>query len=300
MASHAQPAPEVGESSTSPGDEHIGLVETYFDANAEDWSELYRRAQRVNDLVLAARRDAAVELLARRLPPGALIMDAGCGAGLTALALIERGYHVHGIDVSQRMLDCCAQNLARHGVPPERYALSRTDIVRGGFAPETFDGIAALGFLQYQRDELQALRQLQRALKPGGALVVTGPTRVRLAEFFGLARYYYAARRRIGRWLRRPAAAPAAVPAAAPSAQHHLLERISVHAYDPRRFRELLEQAGFRVEGHKGHGFVNFAIIGRRLGFRGELFLHRTLTAMSRVLPIGRWANDLVVVARKP
>lgn len=298
------------------GSEHIALVETYFDANAREWSDLYRRAQRVNDLVLAARRDRAVELLSRSLPAGARVMDAGCGAGLTALALVQRGFHVHGIDVSQRMLDCCAENFAEHGIPPERYELSRTDVVRGGFEPETFDGIAALGFLQYQRDELEALRQLWRVLRPGGVLVVTGPTQRRLSELFGAARYYYVARASVARLVRRargPAAPRPAPPAsaqasgsastngtAAPSAQHHLLERISVHAYSPARFRALLEQAGFRYERHVGHGFVNFAIVGRRLGYRGELLLHRSLSAAARVLPIGRWANDLIVVARKP
>jgi len=288
--------------------EHIGMVETYFDANAQDWSDLYRKAQRVNDLVLAARRDTSVEFLSKGLPPGAKIMDAGCGAGLTALALIQRGFHVHGIDVSQKMLDCCAENLTKSGIPQDCYELSRTDVIRGGFEPETFDGIAALGFLQYQRDEVEALRQLLRVLKPGGLLVVTGPSRTRLSEFLGMARHYYRVRRGISRRLRRlrPApprpAAPAGqpAPAPAPSAQHHLLERISVHSYTPGRFRWLLEQAGFRMERHKGHGFANFAIIGHRLGFRGELVLHRSLSAISRVLPIGRWANDLIVVARKP
>ena len=35
---------------------HSELVEKYFDDNAQDWSELYGEAKRVNDLVLAARR----------------------------------------------------------------------------------------------------------------------------------------------------------------------------------------------------------------------------------------------------
>ena len=78
-----------------------------------------------------------------------------------------------------------------------------------------------------------------------------------------------------------------------------VLFQISAHAYSYGRFRRLLREAGFQIESCRGHGYVNFEIIGRRIGRRGELFLHRFFSAVARVLPIGRWANDLIVVARK-
>ncbi len=100
--------PDVAGGTQSGSDEpHIDMVETYFDDNAKDWSDLYSKAQRVNDLVLADRRDAAVDSLASAVTPGGLIMDAGCGAGRTSLDLVERGYRIHGIDISHKMLDHC-------------------------------------------------------------------------------------------------------------------------------------------------------------------------------------------------
>ena len=271
---------------TAPAEEpaHIDLVETYFDDNAGDWSDLYRQAQRVNDIVLADRKNTALEYLVRDVPAGGRILDAGCGAGLLSADLLERGYTVHGVDVSQKMLDHAARTFAERGFPAERFELSCTDLLEAGLPEASFDGIAALGFLQYQVDEATALRELKRLLKPGGVLVVTGPNKLKakLTGFFGLGKAYYARRN----------------PAAALHPSIQLLLKISTHYYSPGRFRSLLRDAGFRVVACKGHGFSNWAIIGPKLGFRGELALHRFCTRAARVLPIGRWANDIIAVGR--
>ena len=149
-----------------------------------------------------------------------------------------------------------------------------------------------------QDDEPRALRALYDLLRPGGVIVITGPTDRKLANWFGLSKYYYALRRRVPRMLRpRPPVRPTQPSAAG---GEDVLHRISAHAYGYGRFRRLLEDAGFEVLAHKGHGFVNFEIIGRRIGHKGELFLHRFFTAVARVLPIGRWANDLIFVGRRP
>lgn len=294
--------PRAGSAAPPPGAEstHIELVERYFDDNAQDWSDLYGQARRANDVVLAARRDAAVGYLERHLPAGGRVLDAGCGAGLTALELARRGFRVHLVDVSGKMLDLAHKNLGQASVPRERYELSRGDPGSGAFSTSSYDGVAALGFLQYQKDERAVLRALHDALKPGGVLVVTGPSATRLSEWFGLAKLYHKVRRRLAR--KRPGAPPSpeAIAKAREAAQSRaLLHTISAHAYSFRRFRELLEPAGFELLEQRGHGFANFAIIGPWLGLRGELFLNRFLGALARVLPIGRWANDLIVVARR-
>ena len=292
--------PAAPGASAGPGDPHLSLVEKYFDDNAQDWSDLYGKAQRANDVVLAARRDASVGHIARLVPAGGRVLDAGCGAGLTALELAKRGYRVHLIDVSSKMLALAEHNLSRADVPRERWEISSGDPGSGSLVAGSYDGIAALGFLQYQADELAALRSLHAALKPGGVLVITGPTKTRLAEWIGLAKHYHRLRRRLSR--KKPVAPPSpeAIAKAREVAQSKaLLHTISAHAYSFGRFRELLEASGFEVLELQGHGFVNFAVIGPKLGFRGEMFLNRFFGGLARVLPIGRWANDLIVVARR-
>ena len=263
----------------------IDKVEDYFDTNAQSWSDLYSRAERVNDLVLRDRKDVAVTNLDRLLEPGSRILDAGCGAGLCSLDLLKRGHSIHGVDVAQKMLDISARTFEEQGLPAERYELSRRDMRESGFPDGHFDGIAALGFLQYQADELQVLRELHRILRPGGVIVLSGPTQTRISNYFGLARFL--------RRLRDKNAG--ALPEG-----HQVLGEISTHYYSTGRLKQLFREAGFETLDTRGHGYVNFAFIGPRLGFRGELFLHRTLTRISRVLPFIRsWANDVIIVARK-
>ena len=263
--------------------DRIELVEEYFDTNATNWSDLYSKAERANDVVLRDRKDAAVAFLAERLAPGARVLDAGCGAGMTAIDLIARGFFVHGVDISDKMIAHCRANLEQRGVAADSFELTHGDVLQAGFADESFDAVSALGFIQYQDDEVASLRELRRILKPGGLLFVSGPVKTRISNWFGLAGLY----KRV-RW-------GATLPKG-----HEVLSTISDHYYTPGRMKQLLDEAGFELLERRGHGFVNFAFIGGRLGFRGELALHRGLTGISRVLPISRFANDMMAFGQRP
>lgn len=50
-----------------------------------------------------------------RLPKGSTIADAPCGTGRLAGALLEAGYKVHGLDISEAMLDVARQRLGSYG-----------------------------------------------------------------------------------------------------------------------------------------------------------------------------------------
>jgi 2-polyprenyl-3-methyl-5-hydroxy-6-metoxy-1,4-benzoquinol methylase len=228
-------------------------------------------------------------LVGKYLSPPAKVLDAGCGAGLASVDLVQRGFVVHGMDLAERMLDLCAQNFSRHGIDPAKYTLTLGNILDSKLPPNSYDGIIALGFLQYQTDEDGALAALSRLLRPGGILVLSGPVKVKLSNFFGLQEA-----------IKRPFGVqkPKMTQSADPSIQ--LLLRISTHSYSLSRLRELLKHAGMSLIDYKGHGYVHFKIIGRWLIFERELFLHRTLTKLARIVPIERFANDIVVVARKP
>jgi SAM-dependent methyltransferase len=263
--------------------DRIDLVEEYFDTNARSWSDLYSKAERANDVVLRDRKDAAVSFLAERLPAGARVLDAGCGAGLASVDLIERGFFVHGVDVADKMIAHCRENFAQRGLPAESYELTHGDVLNAGFEDESFDAVSALGFIQYQDDEVASLRELRRILKPGGLLFVSGPVKTRISNWFGFAGFY----KRV-RW-------GATLPKG-----HEVLSTISDHYYTPGRMKYLLREAGFDVLECRGHGYVNFAFIGGRLGFKGELGLHRTLTGAAKILPLSRFANDMMAFARRP
>ena len=263
---------------------HLELVEDYFDNKAHYWSDAYQKPQYVNDFVLVDRKNIAVGFLCTYVRPGVTILDAGCGAGLATLDLIQKGFFVHAADISQKMLELCKQNLDDRGILASSYLLTRCDVLEADLPASSFDGVMALGFLQYQVDEHEALKALNRLLKPGGILVLSGPVKIKLSEYFGLAKIYYAIRDGLRH--------------SKPKPDISLLHEISRHGYSISRFKALLRKADFEVLDYKGHGFVNFAIIIDWTS-RGQHFLHRFFTRLSKFLPIGQFANDLVVVARK-
>ncbi len=260
----------------------LDRVEEHFGASALEWQDLYARPRRVNDLVLANRRRVGVEKIREHVRPGAAVLDAGCGAGLVALDLVQTGFFVQGVDIAEKMVDLSRERFRAAGIASDRYAFVRADMSSAGLPPASFAGIVALGFLEYQEDELAALGRFKEVLEPEGVLVVSGPTEKKLANYLGMAGYVRDLLVRFGR--KKPSAGAT---------------RVGLHWYSIDRFRRLLEASGLSVIWARGHGFVEFEGVAQRLSYDGEVALHRTLSLLAKVLPIHRWGNDLIVVARK-
>jgi len=112
---------------------------------------------------------AALEDLASLLPPGAAVLDLGCGAGVPVTRwLTERGFVVTGVDVSARQLE-----LARRNVPEGTFL--KADMSEVVFAPESFDAVIAFhSIIHVPRSEHAALiENIHRWLKSGGVFLAT-------------------------------------------------------------------------------------------------------------------------------
>lgn len=111
-------------------------------------------------------RSAACELL-RRLPRSGLVVELGCGTGITTELLTQAGYDVLGIDVSPDMLD-----IARRRAPAARFL--RASLWDAELP--TCTAVTALGeVVNYMADERAGEERLQElvgrihaALAPGG------------------------------------------------------------------------------------------------------------------------------------
>lgn len=104
------------------------------------------------------------QLILHLLPAGASIVDLCCGDGRLTQALYLRGFHVMGIDGSERMLEFARE---RCSAVPFLAADARTFEVKQPVDAviSTFD---ALNHLMSQDDLAAACRSVYRALKPGG------------------------------------------------------------------------------------------------------------------------------------
>ena len=112
---------------------------------------------------------AALEGLARGLPPGASVLDLGCGAGVPVTRWLARRFAVTGVDLSARQLE-----LARRHVPAARFLRADMSELQS-FAPETFDAVVAFhSIIHVPRAEHPALLlKIHRWLKPGGGFLAT-------------------------------------------------------------------------------------------------------------------------------
>lgn len=110
-------------------------------------------------------------LLAERAPKNARILVLGAGGGmeLEALARMQPDWQFDGVDPSKEMLELARVTLGDHA--------SRVRLREGliGCAPtDPFDGATCLLTLHFlpRAERLETLRELQRRLKPGAPLVV--------------------------------------------------------------------------------------------------------------------------------
>jgi SAM-dependent methyltransferase len=100
------------------------------------------------------------------LPPGARILDAGCGSGRNMVELARHGT-VTGVELSSTSVA-----LARERGCGE---VLEGSVVQMPFADASFDLAVSLDVVEHLEDDLGALVELRRVVAPGGALMVTVP-----------------------------------------------------------------------------------------------------------------------------
>ncbi len=133
------------------------------------------RAAEAYDLLWSAQlAPAQAEVMAcAGLKPGERVLDVACGTGATALEAARRvapGGEVTGVDLSQRMVDTAAARAA--ALHCDNACFMRMDAEELALAEGSFDAVlCVLGLMYVPRPE-DALRQMRRALRPGGRIVL--------------------------------------------------------------------------------------------------------------------------------
>jgi SAM-dependent methyltransferase len=124
------------------------------------------QAQAYFDLTLRVNMSALYDRFLRYVPAHSCILDAGSGSGRDTLAFVERGYEVDAFDASAAL---CALSTRLTGVQARVLRFQEFE------SPPRYDAIwACASLLHVPKDELQeAIRRLNAALKPGGAMYVS-------------------------------------------------------------------------------------------------------------------------------
>ncbi|MFP5297705.1 MAG: SAM-dependent methyltransferase [Actinomycetota bacterium] len=106
------------------------------------------------------------------LPPGARLLDVGCGPGRHAVEFAKAGLAVTGVDVSRRFLEVAAQAARTAGVSA---AFFDVDARQMPFDDE-FDAVVSIcqgGFGLMGKDDALVLKRIAEAAKSKGVVVLT-------------------------------------------------------------------------------------------------------------------------------
>jgi len=146
---------------TDPAIDPRRIVADGYDAIAERyyaWSDARPSATRRRWLA------RALELI----PPGADVLELGCGAGVPMTRALAAGRRVTGVDISARQIE-----LARAAVPEATFV--HADMTALDLAPASFDAVVAFYSLTHvPRADLPALLASVRGwLRPGGVFLAS-------------------------------------------------------------------------------------------------------------------------------
>ncbi len=107
-----------------------------------------------------------------RYPPGASVLEAGCGVGAQTVTLARNSPEARFtcVDLSPRSLE--AARARARAAPVENVTFRQADILDLPFPEESFDHVFVCFVLEHLPRPHQALASLRSRLRPGGTLTV--------------------------------------------------------------------------------------------------------------------------------
>jgi ArsR family transcriptional regulator len=134
---------------------------SFFDSVGPEWDAVRKV---FNDDALRARA------IARLVRPGLAVADIGTGTGILAAELARLGLRVLAIDNSPRMLEAARANFAREGL--SNVELRHGDACALPLGDAELDAAFAHMVLQHLPSPAVAIREMARAVRPGGCVVI--------------------------------------------------------------------------------------------------------------------------------
>jgi len=107
-----------------------------------------------------------IAFLSRGLASGARVLDVGCGRGVILGPLADRGFEVHGVEISAE---------AARGVDPRAQVRIAPRLADAGYPDAHFDEVIVWHVLEHMPDPAGTLVEIARILRPGGRVVVAVP-----------------------------------------------------------------------------------------------------------------------------
>jgi 2-polyprenyl-6-hydroxyphenyl methylase/3-demethylubiquinone-9 3-methyltransferase len=104
-------------------------------------------------------------------PPGAKVLDLGCGNGSLIATFRGRGWELYGLDISRSGIE----QAKKHFENVEFFTGDATGDLTTVFRPAQFDVIISTEVIEHVYNPRGLLRNCFQLLKPGGVLVISTP-----------------------------------------------------------------------------------------------------------------------------
>lgn len=270
---------------------HQARVDRLFASESEAWRQLYEE-RTVYGAIHQGRLAWALEEIDRLdLPSGAHVLEIGCGAGLTSVALAQRGLRVTAIDSAPEMVELTT-TLARDGQLEDRISASVADAQELPFASQRFAFVVALGVLPWLHAPERALAEMARVVAPGGHVLTNVDNILRMHFLLDprLNPAFRVVRRGVGRVLRRLRVIKTPPP-------------LPLHLRASWSFDASLARQGLEPVVGVTHGFGPFSFMGRSVFSEvdGVRLHHLLQAAADEGHPLLRELGaQYFVLARKP
>jgi len=102
---------------------------------------------------------------------GLKALDVGCGGGLLAEALHDRGAEVTAIDVTQANIEVAKLHALNRGLEIDYRVITAEKLAES--QPESFDVVACLEVIEHVPDPGQLIAACSKLLKPGGQMFLS-------------------------------------------------------------------------------------------------------------------------------
>jgi len=269
-----------------------GEVNAFFEATSSYWRDIYASPGVFAEIYRDRYRTVIAWIDSLALAPGSKVLEIGCGAGFMAIAMAERGFHVHALDPADAMIELARRHADESG-SADLLCFEVGDVCSLPFADLSFDLVIAIGVLPWLARPEIAMQEMARVTRPGGHVIVTADNQLRLSNLFdplrnpALAPLRRRAKQLLGRLkLRRPS-----------------LKKVNA-SYHTRRFiddvvaRVKLVKVRSMTVGFGPFSFMGHAIVPESVGTA----LHRRLQHLAeRNVPVLRSTGaQYIVAAVKP
>lgn len=155
----------------------------FFNQTSVSYSEEYDRLTS-DGYSFRIRRQKTASLIPQA-QNGQKALDVGCGPGIMADTLFQKGYQVFCVDAAPEMISLAQKKYSDKA----QFFIGKADKLN--FNPESFDLVLAMGLLEYLDQQNAAVLEMNRVLKNKGLAILTFPNKLSPWRLFNKAVLFF-------------------------------------------------------------------------------------------------------------